>query len=202
MTTTRSKVQALALCIRRLGYVLGSIAIGLALLWLFDLIIDDGATFWAGPVFRIWPILPATGLTAVLLYLASKRKSRVQAINKRAVLLRRVACAIGIFAAAPIFLLIVDDELYRPLKFSYLIWKVESAQTVEEEFHAFRLAERWGCVWELNRHWRQSYLPPRAQHLPGDWILELEWLECSSSGAPYCAYRRVLREENLTVFRK
>jgi hypothetical protein len=202
MTTTRSKLQTLELSSRLLGYVLGSIAIGLALLWLFDLIIDDGATFWAGPVFRIWPLFPATALTAVTLYFASKRKSQVQAINMRSVPLRRVACALALLATAPIFLLIVDDELYRPLKFSYLIWKVESAQTVEEELHAFRLAERWGCVWELNRHWRQSYLPPRAQHLPGDWILELEWLECSSSGAPYCAYRRVLSEENLTVFRQ
>ncbi len=202
MRTTRPETQISALFVRLTAYVLGLIASGLAMLLVFDLIIDDGATFWFSPVLRIWPLLPVMAFTAVSLYLISKRNSQMRAEHSAASPLRRLACALGFLAAAPIFLLIVDRGLYRPLKFWYLIRQVERAQTVDEELNAFRLAERWGYVWELNRHWRQSYLPPRARHLTGDWILELEWLECSPSGAPYCAYRRVLREENLSVFQK
>lgn len=40
--------------------------------------------------------------------------------------------------------------MYEPLKFQYLIHKVESASTAQEEKNAFRLARRWGRVWETN----------------------------------------------------
>ena len=202
MTTTRSEAKPWPLFFRLTAYVIGLVLGGLVLLLVFDLVIDDGATFWFSLVLRVWPVLPATAFTAAILFLISKRNSQRFVEQHAASPLLRIACALGFLAAAPILLLMVDHELYRPLKFSYLIRQVESAQTAQEELRAFRLADRWGYVWELNRHWRQAYLPPRARHLAGDWILELEWLECSPSGAPYCAYRRVLREDNLSVFHK
>ena len=82
--------------------------------------------------------------------------------------------------------------VYEPLKFSYLISRVESARTVAEERDAFALAALRGRVWELNRL-RPEELPDRARHITGDWVLELEWLESSAwTGKPFRAYRRVL----------
>ncbi len=81
---------------------------------------------------------------------------------------------------------------YEPLKFRYLISRVESAKTPAEEREAFALAARRGRVWELNRLGPEE-LPDSARHITGDWVLELEWLEASPwTGKPYRAYRRVL----------
>jgi hypothetical protein len=82
--------------------------------------------------------------------------------------------------------------VYEPMKFRYLISRVESAKTPIEEREAFALAARRGRVWELNRL-RPEELPDSARHITGDWVLELEWLESSPwTGKPYRAYRRVL----------
>lgn len=84
------------------------------------------------------------------------------------------------------------DFVYQPLKFRYLISRVESAKTPAEEREAFALAARRGRVWELNRL-RPEELPESARHITGDWALELEWLESSAwTGEPFRAYRRVL----------
>jgi hypothetical protein len=84
------------------------------------------------------------------------------------------------------------------LKFQYLIQRIELAQTSQEERAAFELAASWGHVWELNRLTKREWLPARAQHLRGDWVLELEWLEHSAwTGKPFRAYRVVLDERNL-----
>jgi hypothetical protein len=86
-----------------------------------------------------------------------------------------------------------------PLKFGCAIRQVESAKTVAEEKAAFARAARVGQIWELKRL-RPSELPERARHIPGDWVLELEWLESSAwTGEPFRAYRRVLDTNNLAV---
>lgn len=87
--------------------------------------------------------------------------------------------------------------VYEPLKFRWLISRVESAQTPAEERAAFALAARWGKIWELNRL-RPEELPKRAQHIECDWVLQLEWLESSPwTGEPYRAYRRILDTNNM-----
>jgi len=40
--------------------------------------------------------------------------------------------------------------LYEPLKFGYLIRRVESARTPAEERAASELAKWWGCFWEIH----------------------------------------------------
>ena len=88
---------------------------------------------------------------------------------------------------------------YEPLKFRYLIWRVESAKTAVEEREAFALAARRGRVWEVDRL-RPGELPEGARHLTGNWIIKLEWLESSAwTGKPYRAYRRVLDTNNLVA---
>ena len=84
-----------------------------------------------------------------------------------------------------------------PLKFRYLISRIESAKTAAEERDAFALAARAGRVWELNQLQSQE-LPERARHITGDWVLELEWLEFSAwTGRPYRAYRHVIDTNNM-----
>jgi len=90
--------------------------------------------------------------------------------------------------------------IYEPLKFQYLIRQVESAQNAEQERAAFASAARWGHVWELNHLTKRGWWPEDKRHLRGPWLLELEWLECSSwTGRPYRAYRIVMDTNNLEV---
>ncbi len=91
--------------------------------------------------------------------------------------------------------------VYKPLKFHYLIWRVESAKTAAEEQSAFKLAADWGHVFATFR------LGPRdpeavSRNLMGDWILKLQWLDRSAYGGGYAAYRDVIDTNNLAVFRK
>ncbi len=111
--------------------------------------------------------------------------------------LRRGGLVLGLTFLASVATVMSYDYGVQSLKFYYLIQRVESAQTGQQERSAFELAARWGHVWELNRLTKRD-LPPRAQHLQGDWVLELEWLECSAwTGKPFRAYRVVLDEKNL-----
>jgi hypothetical protein len=96
--------------------------------------------------------------------------------------------------------MMVEYCCYEPAKFTYLIYRVEHAASPAAERAAFRLADRWGRVWELNRISEREHLPKRVQHLEGERILELEWLENWPSGTPYRAYRKVLDEHNMKVF--
>lgn len=202
MTIGQPKLAIRSRLLRILAAALGLCGGGLALLFAFDLLREDSTTFWSASLFRTWPLIPMSALLSLSLYFLATRSGLASYGCRLVMVLRRMALAFGVLAGAPFGLMLVDDELYRPIKFSYLIWRVESAQTAETELRAFRLAERWGYVWELNRHTRRDYLPPRARTLPGEWILELEWLECAPSGAPYRAYRQVLDDRNLQTFQR
>jgi hypothetical protein len=112
--------------------------------------------------------------------------------------LRHVGLLFGATFLATVVTELFYDCAVQPLKFQYLIQRIELAQTSQEERAAFELAASWGHVWELNRLTKREWLPARAQHLRGDWVLELEWLEHSAwTGKPFRAYRVVLDERNL-----
>jgi len=110
---------------------------------------------------------------------------------------RKITLVVAVIVWLPILTFLGQGFIYVPLKFHYLISRVESAKTAAEEREAFALAARAGRVWELNRL-RQQELPERARHLTGEWVLELEWLESSAwTGTPYRAYRRVIDTNNM-----
>jgi len=95
--------------------------------------------------------------------------------------------------------------LYEPLKFSYLIHRVESAQTPVEERAAFELAKRWGCCWEIHlesppKTWLDSReLDTVVRDTGRTLAVELEWLESKPSGVPYRAYRTLTDKSNIYV---
>ncbi|HUS35807.1 MAG TPA: hypothetical protein VM680_10700 [Verrucomicrobiae bacterium] len=112
---------------------------------------------------------------------------------------RKVILVIGACVWTPILLLLGWGFIYQPLKFRYVIWRVESAATESEEAKAFDLARRSGRVFEIDSL-KQNELPARAQHLRGGPIIKIEWLESSFwTGTPYRAYRRVLSTNNLQL---
>ena len=115
---------------------------------------------------------------------------------------RRFTLAVFGILWTPVVIFMGWSYAYQPLKFRYLINQVESATTDTEERNAFVLAQRWGHIWELN--WlKQSELPRRANHIRGEPVLELEWLESSAwSGKPYRAYRKVISTNNLVFLQK
>lgn len=89
--------------------------------------------------------------------------------------------------------------VFQPLKYRYLIWRVESARTAAEEQAAFRLAADWGRVWKVARL-RPGEAPVRDHGLAGDWLLRLEWLPSSPYGGGACvAYRGVIDTNNLRI---
>jgi hypothetical protein len=105
---------------------------------------------------------------------------------------RKITLVLAVALVLPIAGFLGYAFVYQPLKFRYLISRVESARTAAEEREAFALAARRGRVWELNRL-RPQELPGRARHITGDCVLELEWIESSAwAGEPFRAYRRVL----------
>jgi len=99
----------------------------------------------------------------------------------------------------PLLGLLVWGFILQPLKYRYLIWRVESARTATEEMTAFRVAADWGRVWEVNRL-RPENAVPGGRTVPGDWFLQLEWLPSSPfSGRAYAAYRVVTDTNNLRI---
>jgi len=110
---------------------------------------------------------------------------------------RKITLALAVVLVLLIAAFLGHDFVYEPLKFRYVILRVESAKTPAEEREAFALAAYSGRVWELNRLLPQE-LPDRARHISGDWVLELEWMESSAwTGQPFRAYRRVLDTNNM-----
>ena len=100
---------------------------------------------------------------------------------------------------APGVFILAYAFIYEPIKFHYLIWRVESARTPEEEREAFALANQWGHVFEWT--WlRHDQLPEEARHILGNRVLRFEWLESASwNGHAYHAYRVVLDEANMQI---
>jgi hypothetical protein len=99
----------------------------------------------------------------------------------------------------PLVGLLVWSLAVQPLKYRYLIWRVESARTATEEMAAFRLAADWGRVWEVN-HLRPDEAVADGRQMTGDWLLRLEWLASSPfRGRAYVAYRAVTDTNNLRI---
>jgi hypothetical protein len=105
----------------------------------------------------------------------------------------------------PIIGLFGDALIYQPIKFSYLIRRVESAQTPAEERAAFELAKRWGYCWEIHlesppKTWLDyRHLDSVVQDTSRTLAVELEWLESKPSGVPYRAYRTLTDKSNIYV---
>ena len=140
---------------------------------------------------------PLTLLATTLLAVTCVAMSLVPSFRQRhpgwSLWASRVETVAGLAALTAITVVAARDFIYQPLKYRYLIGRVEEARTVEQERAAFLLAGRWGNVWKLNRVTNRASLPARARHLVGRWVLEVQWLE----GPPYAAYRVVLDERNL-----
>ena len=110
---------------------------------------------------------------------------------------RKITLAVALILWLPILGFLGYAFIYQPLKFRYLISRIESANSAAEERDAFALAPRAGRVWEINRL-RPQELPERARRITGDCVLELEWLESSAwTGTPYRAYRHVIDTNNM-----
>jgi hypothetical protein len=99
----------------------------------------------------------------------------------------------------PILGILGHSYLWLPTKYRYLIRRVETAQTAEQEQSAFKLAADWGRVWEVSRL-QSNAEAPDGRHLSGNWLLRLEWLDSSPfGGGAYCAYRAVIDTNNLKI---
>ena len=99
----------------------------------------------------------------------------------------------------PLLGLLVWSFVLQPLKYRYLIGRVESARTAGEEMAAFRIAADWGRVWEVNRL-RPEDAVANGRKMAGDWLLQLKWLDSSPfSGGAYVAYRAVTDTNNLRI---
>ena len=112
---------------------------------------------------------------------------------------RKIFLGIGFAFIAVVVLFVAYEGVVVPLKFRYLVHRVESARTAEEERRAFQLAADWGRVWEVERLIPQD-LAADGRQITGDWLLRLEWLESSPfSGGAYVAFRAVIDTNNLRV---
>ena len=115
---------------------------------------------------------------------------------------RKVTWILFVVLVLPLGAFLGYALVYEPLKFQYLVSRVESAKTAAEERKAFQIAADWGRVWEVYR------LSPKdvaadGRQITGDWLLRLEWLESSPySGGAYVAYRAVIDTNNLRVLAK
>jgi hypothetical protein len=110
----------------------------------------------------------------------------------------RAAVGAGLLAMLPFALMMIEGCVYEPIKFRWLIQRIGTASTPEEERAAFRAAARWGRVWEVHRV-NQVDVPARAGNIDSPWVLEIEWLESGPGGKPYRAYRKLVDEKNLGV---
>ena len=112
---------------------------------------------------------------------------------------KRIVRVLFAVLAIPLLGLLVWSFVLQPLKYRYLIWRVESASTATEELAAFGVAADWGRVWEVNRL-RAEDAVANGRQLSGDWLLQLEWLPSSPfSGRAYVAYRAVTDTNNLRI---
>ncbi|MCB9913346.1 MAG: hypothetical protein H7A46_22780 [Verrucomicrobiales bacterium] len=118
---------------------------------------------------------------------------------------QRVLFLVAAIFWSPIIGLFGSTFVYQPVKFSYLIWRVESARTPDEEKAALELAQRWGCCWEIHLEsppktwldWEQ--LDAVVQDADRALAVELEWLESKPSGVPYRARRTLVDKDNIYI---
>lgn len=171
----------------------------LLFLFLFDLFCPPQARAPGMLINRLWAFLLVAPTGVVLLLVGTHFLQHKPALARTRKVLQLLAFGLGLLWAVPLGVMLHEGFVYTPIKFTYLIHRVEAASTPEEERVAFRLAARWGRVWELNRVERK-YAPARAQHLDAPRILEVEWLETWPNGVPFRAYRILLDVRNMTVF--
>lgn len=96
----------------------------------------------------------------------------------------------------PLLGLLLWTFVLQPVKYRYLIWRVESARTAAEEMAAFTVAADRGRVWEVDRL-RPEDAVADGRQMTGDWLLRLEWLPSSPfGGGAYAAYRAVTDTNN------
>jgi len=111
----------------------------------------------------------------------------------------KILVSVAVVLSLPIVLLLGYDGVYGPIKFRYIVARVESARSAAEEKRAFTLAANWGRVWEVERL-RPADWPARLSRPPSDWLLRLEWIESSPwSGSPYVVFRGVIDTNNLMI---
>jgi hypothetical protein len=112
---------------------------------------------------------------------------------------KKIVRVLLVVLAVPLLGILVWCFVLQPLKYQYLIWRVESARTAAQEMAAFRIAAGWGRVWEVNRL-RPEDVDTSGHKMTGDWLLQLEWLPSSPfSGRAYVAYRAVTDTNNLRI---
>jgi hypothetical protein len=118
---------------------------------------------------------------------------------------RKISFVLFAVLVVPLVMFLGYGFVYEPLKFSYLIHRVESAKTPADERAAFLLAKRWGRIWEVNlreppKDWFDSKQLDAAVLDPQRTLaLELEWLESKPSGVPFRAYRTLTDKSNIYV---
>ena len=147
---------------RKVCGVVLSILAGLLLLLAFDILRPRNAPSFGMLLSRAWPALPIVGLCSLSLWAWSRAwRDRPQhaAVARR---LRQVGLVFGVVVGMPVALMMVEYCCYEPVKFTYLIYRVEHAASPEAERAAFRLAARWGRVWELKNNTLLAPGLPRA----------------------------------------
>lgn len=112
---------------------------------------------------------------------------------------QRIVRVLFVLLVIPLVGILVWSFVLQPIKYRYLVWRVESAHTATEEMTAFRAAAEWGRVWEVDRL-RPEDVTADGRKMSGDWLLRLEWLDSSPfSGGAYVAYRVVTDTNNLRI---
>ena len=112
---------------------------------------------------------------------------------------RKIFLGFGITLIAAAVFVFVYSHVFVPLKFRYLVHRVESARTADEERRAFQIAANWDRVWEVDRLSSKD-MAADGRPITGDWLVRLEWLESSPyGGGAYVAYRAVIDTNNLRV---
>ena len=99
----------------------------------------------------------------------------------------------------PILGILGHAFLWLPMRYRYIIRRVETARTAEQERAAFKLAADRGRVWEVDRL-QPNEAAADGRRLSGAWLLRLEWLDSSPfDGGAYRAYRAVIDTNNLRI---
>ena len=101
------------------------------------------------------------------------------AADRHAARRRRVTFWGQIVLVALVVVPLLWGYVLRPLKYRYLIGRVESARTAVEERAAFRLAADWGRVFEVDRV-DPRYVAAKGRAAPDALWIRIEWLNGKS----------------------
>jgi hypothetical protein len=118
---------------------------------------------------------------------------------------QRILGIVALFFYLPMFGMFGKVLVYEPLKFGYLIRRVEAAKTSAEERAALELVNRWGNIWEIHLESPPGkWLDSRELHAVVDekarpLVVEIEWFETRLNGTPYRAVRTLNDKSNIYV---